>query len=121
VVSFDEVRSLALSLPRTEEHLIRGRLKYRIKQIVYLAASPDETEIGFGFPREERAAIVEARPDVFFLPRPSDLRFQWICARLDALEPDEAHELVLDAWRMCVPKRVAAAYLASLPSSSIGL
>jgi hypothetical protein len=56
---------------------------------------------------EERAALVAARPDVFFLPRESELRFHWIEAWLDALDADEMRELVLDAWRMVVPQRVA--------------
>jgi hypothetical protein len=30
--------------------------------------------------------------------------------RLAALDVTEMRELVLDAWRMCVPKKVAAAY-----------
>ena len=114
MITLDDVRAAALHLPRTEEHLIRGRWKYRIKQIVYLAMSEDETEMGFGFPREERAALVEAEPEKFFLPRrASDLRFQWVCARLAALDEEEMTELVIDAWRMCVPKGVASAYLAT--------
>src|SRR5215204_3439645 len=57
--------------------------------------------------KEERAALVAARPEVFFLPRESELRFHWIEAWLDALDADEMRELVLDAWRMVVPQRVA--------------
>jgi hypothetical protein len=34
-------------------------------------------------------------------------------SRLDAIDVDELRELVIDAWTMCVPKRVAAAYLES--------
>ena len=64
-----------------------------------LGHSQDETEIGFAFPKEERAALVAARPDVFFLPCESELRFPWIEAWLDALDADEMRELVLDAWR----------------------
>jgi hypothetical protein len=64
-------------------------------------------EIGFAFPKEERAALVAARPDVFLLPRESELRFHWIEAWLDALDADEMRELVLEAWRMVVPQRVA--------------
>lgn len=33
----------------------------------------------------------------------------WL-VRLDAIDEDEMRELVLDAWRMVVPKRVAAAF-----------
>jgi len=102
----DAVRRVALGLPRTTEHLIRDRVKFRVGRIVYLALSQDETGLGFAFPRDERAALVAAEPDRFFLPRASDLRFNWVCAHLDRLGEQELWELVVDAWRMVVPKRV---------------
>lgn len=100
----DDVRAVALALPRTEEHLVRGRWKFRIKSIVYTSLSADERDIGLGFPKQEREAAIAERPDTFFSPRPSDLRFNWICAHLDALDRAELRELITDAWRMCVPK-----------------
>jgi hypothetical protein len=107
VVTVDDVRTVLAGLPRSSEVLVRDRVKFRVGQIVYVAFSQDETEIGFAFPKEERAALVAARPDVFFLPRESELRFHWVEAWLDALDADEMRELVLDAWRMVVPQRVA--------------
>jgi hypothetical protein len=109
----DDVRKLALSLPRTEEHLVRDRPKFRIRSIVYLALSADETTMGFGYPKEERAALVAAEPAKFQLPRASDLRFNWVHGTLALIDQDELHELVVDAWRMCVPKFLARAYLDS--------
>ena len=112
MITAADVRQVAMSLPRTEEHLIRDYIKFRVGKIVYASVSPDETMIGFGFPKEERAAMIASRPDVFVLPRLSDQRFQWINARMAALGKDEMAELIVDAWRMVVPKRVAAAHLA---------
>jgi hypothetical protein len=111
MVTVDDVRRVALPLPRTEEHLIRDRVKFRVGRIVYVAFSRDETTMGFAFPKEERAALVAAEPATFFLPRPSDLRFHWVEARMAALDEQEMRELVVEAWRMVVPKRVAAAHL----------
>jgi hypothetical protein len=111
VVSYEEVRRVAMALPRTELHVIRGRVKFRIKQIVYVAMSADETTMGFGFPEDEREAMIAAEPEKFFWPRPSDLRFNWLEARLAALDLEEMTELVTEAWRMCVPKRVARDHL----------
>jgi hypothetical protein len=111
VVSVDEVRVLALSLPRTTEHLIHDRVKFRIGSIVYVAFSRDEELMGFAFPREERQALVDNEPDKFLMPGTADLRYNWVVARLGALPTQEMHELVLEAWRMCVPKRVAAEHL----------
>jgi hypothetical protein len=110
VVTIDDVRALASTLPRTTEALVRDRVKFRIGQIVYLAFSRDETLMGFGFPKEERDALVASDPEKFLLPRTSDLRFNWVVVRLAAIDHEEMAELVVDAWRMCVPKFLAAAY-----------
>jgi hypothetical protein len=108
MVTVEDVRSFALGLPRTHEALVHDRVKFRVGQIVYVAFSRDETVMGFAFPKEERDALIETEPDKFMLPRESDLRFNWVLVRLEAIDFPEAHELVLDAWRMVVPKRVAA-------------
>lgn len=111
MVTVEEVRRLALSLPRTEEALVRDRVKFRVRSLVYVSFSRDETLMGFAFPKEEREALVASEPHKFLLPDPSDMRFNWARARMAALEPDEMRELVIDAWRMVVPKRVAAEHL----------
>ena len=112
MVTLDDVRALASTLPRSYEALVGGRVKFRIGRIVYLSFSRDETVMGFAFPKEWRDALVESEPEKFSLPRPSDLRYNWVDVRLEALEPEEMRELVEDAWAMCVPKRVADEYAA---------
>ncbi|NUP04339.1 MAG: MmcQ/YjbR family DNA-binding protein [Nonomuraea sp.] len=106
MITVEDVRRFARTLPRSSEHLIRDRVKFRVGKIVYVAFSRDETLMGFGFPKEEREALVAAEPGKFLMPGESDLRFNWVVARMDALDVPEAHELVLEAWRMCVPKKV---------------
>jgi len=112
MVTIDSVRALAETLPRSYEVVVRGRVKFRVGQIVWLAFSHDETVMGFAFPKEERDWLIGGSPDKFMLPRPSDLRFNWVLARLAALDEADVRDLVLDAWRMVVPKRVAAAQAA---------
>ena len=110
MVTIDEIRSLALTLPRSYEALVSGRVKFRVGRIVYLAFSRDETLLGFAFPKEWRDALIETEPDKFMLPRESDLRYNWAVVRLAAIDEAEMRELVVDAWSMVVPKSVAAAY-----------
>jgi hypothetical protein len=107
VITVADVRALALTLPRTSEHLIRDRVKFRIGSIVYVAFSRDETTMGFGYPREERDGLIAGEPELFFLPGASDLRFHWVCCRLALLDHDYMTELVAGAWRMVVPKFLA--------------
>lgn len=107
-VTIDHVRALTAGLPRSYEVFIGGRVKFRVGRIVYLAFSSDETSMGFAFPKEEREAALETYPDKFLRPRPSDLRYQWLVVRLEAIDEDELRELVFDAWRMVVPKKLAS-------------
>jgi hypothetical protein len=107
----DEVRELARTLPRSTEVFVRGRLKFRVGSIVWLAFSHDGTEMGFAFPKEWRQALIESEPDKFMLPSQSDLKYNWVEAKLAALDPNETRELVLDAWSMVVPNFVVDEYV----------
>jgi hypothetical protein len=113
MATIESVRALAQSLPRSYEALVRDRVKFRVGRIVFLAFSRDEQVMGFGFPKEERAALVAAEPEKFSMPADSDLRYNWVHVRLDAIDDLEMHDLVVDAWQMAVPKRLAEAYLAT--------
>ncbi|WP_369133014.1 MmcQ/YjbR family DNA-binding protein [Modestobacter sp. I12A-02662] len=106
----DDVRPLGAELERSYPVYVRGRLKFRVGQIVYVAFSLDERVMGFAFPREEREALVRGEPGKFQLPTASDMRFNWVSADLAALDPTEARELVVDAWRMVVPRKVSVAH-----------
>ena len=110
MVTLEQVREVATGLPRSDEVFVYGRVKFRVGSIVWLAFSRDETVMGFSFPKEFREALVESEPDKFMLPTGSDLRFNWVHARMAALELDEMRELVLDAWVTVVPLFVARAY-----------
>ncbi|HEX6871989.1 MAG TPA: MmcQ/YjbR family DNA-binding protein [Micromonosporaceae bacterium] len=114
MVTVEDVRRFALTLPRTTEHLVRDRIKFRVGRIVYLAFARDELSMGFGFPKDERASLVEQNPGKFFLPSAGDLRYHWVRVWLSELDEDEMRELVTDAWCMCVSKKTREQYFASL-------
>ncbi|GGU00511.1 MULTISPECIES: MmcQ/YjbR family DNA-binding protein [Streptomyces] len=114
MITLQDVREATRPLPRTEEHLIREYIKFKVGRIVYASVSPDETTLGFAFPKEERELLVASAPDTFQLPRASDMRYNWVQLRMAAVSKREFHELILDAWQMAVPKSVATAYLDSL-------
>jgi hypothetical protein len=110
VVTVEDVRSVAMELPRTTEALVRGRIKFRVGRIVYLSCSRDQALMGFAFPKEEREWLVGTEPGKFLMPRESDLRWNWVVVRLGAIDAAEMCALVTDAWSMVVPKRVSAPY-----------
>jgi hypothetical protein len=117
VVTVDDVRSFASTLPRSSEALVRGRVKFRIGRIVYLSFSRDGTVMGFAFPKAWRDALVEAEPAKFSLPSATDMRYHWVHVNLAAIDADEMRALVEDAWAFCVPKRVVEEYRRSRSAS----
>jgi hypothetical protein len=107
MVTLEDVRSIAATLPRSYEVVVRGRVKFRVGRIVYLDFSRDQTLMGFAFPREWRPVLVASDPSKFLMPIDSELRWNWVRVRLAAIDYAEMHDLVLDAWAMVVPKRLA--------------
>jgi hypothetical protein len=114
MAGLEDVRRIALGLPRAYEAMVREYVKFRVGRIVFASVSPDESLLGFGFPKEARESLVESDPETFLMPVRSDLRYNWVRLRLDRVEVAELEELLVDAWQMCVPKKVAAEYLANL-------
>ena len=113
MVTIDDVRAFASTLPRSSEGLVHGQVKFRIGRIVYLSLSRDGSRMGFAFPRDWRAALVEAEPEKFSLPSESDMRYHWVHVRLAAIDEAEMRGLVEDAWAFTVPKTVAEEYAAA--------
>lgn len=104
MTTVEAVRTVGLALPRTREVFVRDRRKFRVGQIVYAAFAADERTLGFAFPKDERDWLVASDPETYFLPGRSDLRFHWVCAHLDRLDDEVMRELLVDGWRMVVPR-----------------
>jgi hypothetical protein len=111
VADLADVRRIALDLPRAYEAIVRDYVKFRVGRLVFAAVSPDESLLGFGFPKEARESLVASDPETFLMPVASDLRYNWVQLRLARVDVPELDDLLVEAWRMCVPKKVAAEYL----------
>jgi hypothetical protein len=105
-----DVRRIVAPLPRAYEAIVRDYVKFRVGRLVFASVSPDETLLGFAYPKDARESLVASDPGTFLMPVNSDLRYNWVRLRLDRVDPDELAELLVEGWRMCVPKKVAAEY-----------
>jgi hypothetical protein len=111
MAGLEDVRRIALGLPRAYEAMVRDYVKFRVGRLVFASVSPDESLLGFAYPKDARESLVASDPETFLMPVTSDLRYNWVRLRLARIDPDELAELLVDGWRMCVPKKVAAEYL----------
>src|SRR2546430_17274301 len=98
MVTIDEIRAFASTLPRSSEAFVRGRVKFRIGRIVYLSFSRAGTVMGFAFPKDWRDQLVESKPQKYSLPGESDLRYHPVHVRPDTIAADGMGELLTDAW-----------------------
>ena len=104
------ILDLVASLPET------GERDYRDDSTIFTfrgrcigIVTGDGSELFVKTTVDERDALVLSDPETFSEWWSSG-RFGWVRVRLDRVEPDEAFELVVDAWRLTAPKRMVRAY-----------
>ncbi|WP_436772446.1 MmcQ/YjbR family DNA-binding protein [Yinghuangia sp. YIM S09857] len=107
----NDVRREALALPETSEKFTWNAPTFRVRNKIFAALSEDDAAVAFRCPREERAELIAAEPDKFFVRAGHDDNYDWIRVRLTAVDDvEELRAMLLDAWRMTAPKRVVKAY-----------
>ncbi|MCX5193329.1 MmcQ/YjbR family DNA-binding protein [Streptomyces sp. NBC_00249] len=106
-----DVRKIALALPDSSEKLAWGMPTFRVGGKVFVALGDDDTTIGVKCPKEERAGLIAAEPEKFFLREGHDDNYAWLRVRLAAVEDTgELRAILADSWRQAAPKRLAAAH-----------
>jgi hypothetical protein len=111
VMDWPAFRALALSLelPEVVETTSWGQPTLKAFGKLWAWWSPHEDAPVFKMDKEERAFLLEADPDTYFLTdhyRPHNL----ILVRPDRLDPDWAKDRLMRAWRAAAPKRFLKAW-----------
>ncbi|WP_329025124.1 MmcQ/YjbR family DNA-binding protein [Streptomyces sp. NBC_00690] len=109
----DDVRRVALSLPRTIEKLAWGMPTFRLDGggKIFASLADDDQVMGVKCPKEERAELIEAEPAKFFLREGHDDNYAWIRVRLAVLEDEsELRAILLDSWRQVAPRKLLDAH-----------
>ncbi len=106
MVTENEFRSLALSLPETEEKETWNQPTFRVGGKIFAWLGKPNRPAGIKVSQEERAELVASDPQKFFMVA-EDPKGPWMRVNLDAIDADEMLELLTDAWRNVAPKKVA--------------
>ena len=107
MVSFDDVRELALELPETEEATSYGTPAFKVRRKLFARLREEGDVLVVKVERDERAALIESEPDVYFFT-PHYENYGFVLVRLDAVERDELREILTESWRLAAPKRLVA-------------
>ena len=109
-MTWDELVALAAELPEvtvstsygTPALKIRGKLLTRLR-------TEDDSLVLLDVPPEERAMLIEARPDLFHTT-PHYEPYPAVLARLSMLDPETARGFLERRWRGIAPKRVVSVW-----------
>ncbi|HMH46541.1 MAG TPA: MmcQ/YjbR family DNA-binding protein [Solirubrobacteraceae bacterium] len=129
MAGWEDVVRIALALPETDERLSRGLRQWRVKDKLFVwerplrpkeidalgADAPDGPILGA---RVEHLVAKEALraddPRVYFTTPHFD-GYAAILVRLERIAVTDLEELVIEAWLVRAPKRLADAYLRESP------
>ena len=104
-----DFRALALSLPDAVEKETWGHPTFRVRDKMFASMSTDATYASVKSTLDEQRALTHMEPDTFSVPAYVG-KHGWIGIDLERVDPDEARELVTEAWRMTAAKRAVKAF-----------
>ncbi len=109
-MTFDEIRTHALSLPGVEEATSYGTPAFRVRKRLIARVHEDGEALVVKVDPQEREALLATKPDQFFITAHYRDSPSWILARLDRADPQELAELLAAAWRRLAPRRIVEAF-----------
>ncbi|MBV1852583.1 MmcQ/YjbR family DNA-binding protein [Catellatospora tritici] len=110
-VTYEQMRDWVLALPGGEEVMVAewGHPTLRVNGKMFASGAPDSPTATVKATKEEQAALLAGAPDVYSIAAYVG-RFGWVQVRLAEADPDELHELVVEAWRRTAPKKLVKHY-----------
>jgi len=109
MITADELRQVALSLPEAEERETWGQPTFRVRDKLFATLSDDGHQAGVKTTRQEQSALIAADPATFRIPDYVG-RHGRVSVQLATADPAELRELLIEAWRQTAPKRLVATY-----------
>ncbi|MGZ4255616.1 MAG: MmcQ/YjbR family DNA-binding protein [Solirubrobacteraceae bacterium] len=125
MATWDEVRRIALALPETSERQSHGHPTWRVKDKLFVWDRPlrksDLLALGEDAPtgpilgaRVEhliaKEALLADDPDVFFTTPHFD-GYPAVLVALDRISLEELNEVIVEAWLVRAPQRLAEQYI----------
>lgn len=111
MITIDDIRSIALSLPETFERAsYGGRPSWRTSQRMFAWVREDpEALVVWVESLEEKDALLAADPGVFTTTSHYDGE-PIVLVDLDRIDLDHATELIIDSWRNRAPGRLVRSW-----------
>jgi hypothetical protein len=108
-LTFEDVRSIALSLPKVDEATSYGTPAFKVKGKLLARLHQDGESLVVKIDPTERAMRMKVDPASFYITD-HYLNYPWILVRIARVDPDDLRELLEDAWRLTAPPRVVSEF-----------
>ncbi len=109
MVTFDDVRSMAMALPETEEIVTWDvDITFRVRKKIFAIGGEGAERISVKASLDQQADLLDLDPETF-QSAPYVGRFGWVTVDLGRVEPAMLEDLLRAAWRSVAPARVRAA------------
>ena len=114
MITADEVRRLALSLPGAVEVETWGHPTFRVRDKIFASLGPDGVGGGVKTSLEEQSLLISSDAESFSV---ADYvgRFGWVDVKLATVDAEVMRSIVVEAWRRTAPKRLVKEYDARHP------
>ena len=126
MADWDDVRRIALALPEVTEDLSRELRSWKVRKKTFVWERPlrrsDLAALGDAAPHgpilgarvehvlAKEALLADESAHAFFTTPHFD-GYPAVLVQLDVVDPEELEEVVIEAWLVQAPKRLADAYL----------
>jgi hypothetical protein len=108
MVTWDQIRKIALKLPGVEEGTSYGTAALKIKGKFFCRLKEDGKSVVFRVGFDERDLLMQTKPEVFFITD-HYLGYPAVLIRLAAASRKEAADIIEMSWRFVAPKKLQAA------------
>jgi predicted DNA-binding protein (MmcQ/YjbR family) len=108
MATFDDVRSIATTLPEVEEIVTwETDITFRVRNKIFAIGGEGSDRVSIKATPAIQADLIDLDPETF---RPSAYvgRYGWVTADLGRIGDDLLRTLITEAWRQTAPKRLAA-------------
>jgi hypothetical protein len=108
MANFDDVRRIAMALPEAEEILTwETDVTFRVRKKIFAIGGDGSDGVSIKATPLTQADLIDRDPETF---RSSAYvgRFGWVTVQLDRIDDATLRDLVVGAWRLTAPKRLAA-------------
>jgi hypothetical protein len=105
MMSVEEVRTFAMSLPESEEIEHWGKPSFRVKNKIFAVVQEDSVSLVIKTTGDDKHIYTTMDASVYSIPE-SFTKLNYMIVNLELVDPEELRGLLIKAWCSMAPKKL---------------